>query len=245
MLLRKVFLNPGMHLFALLSFTSVASFFILFLRLSVCKNENMSKIKNITRMEYKSAHGWWVRFSYNKKCFSKFFNDTKYGGRSSALLAAVAWKKNTKAKHNIPDSHLQVTGAARSNTGVCGVSLCTSSQKYFVTWCDANGKSCATSFSINKYGKEKAFALACEKRKKQEEWRLNGNVVPDQPGKPKRMRDKAKYSNEQLIEILREKYQELGRVPTSRDFRKTKPNYGRFEGAFGGWNKAIKAAGLR
>lgn len=205
----------------------------------------MTKIKNITRMEYDGVHGWWVRFMYNKQSFSKFFNDKKYGGKSSALLAAIAWKKNTKEKFKIPDSPLQVTGFVRSNTGVRGVSECTSSQRFFVTWADANGRRCATSYSIKKYGRKKALQLACAKRKAMEQWRLDGNVVPEEDIKPHRPQDKTKYSKMHLIEILREKYEELGRVPTSRDFKKTRPSYGRFEFAFGGWNKAVEAAGLR
>jgi len=115
------------------------------------------------------------------------------------------------------------------------------SNKYFVSWRDAQGKPCATSFSVNKYGKEKAFKLACAKRKEQEEWRLAGNIVTKITRKSQTTK---KYSPDELIEILRNKWQELNRVPTTRDFKKTNPKYNRYETAFGGWNKALEAAGL-
>jgi hypothetical protein len=134
------------------------------------------KYKNITRMEYKTPFGWMVRFHYNKKTYRKFFNDSKCGGKNLALLTALSWMKNTKKKIGIPDTPLPVTGVAKSNTGVMGVSFSVKLNKYFVSWCDAQGKPCATSFSVNKYGREKAFKLACAKRKEQEEWRLAGNI---------------------------------------------------------------------
>lgn len=196
-------------------------------------------------MEYKTPYGWWVRFNFNKKSYSKFFNDKKYSGKNLALLSAHAWMKNTKKKVNIPDTPLWVGGGARSNTGIRGVSLCSSSGRYFASWCDAIGKPGATSFSVSKYGKKKAFELACAKREKMEEWRLAGNITPKDPNKQKITRDPRKYSKSELIDILIEKDMELGRIPTSRDFKKTRPSYGRFCKTFGGWNKAIDAAGLR
>jgi hypothetical protein len=205
----------------------------------------MKKIKNITRMEYKIPHGWWVRFNYNKQSYSKFFNDKKYGGKNLALLSAHAWMKNTKEKANIPNTLLWVGGGARSNTGVRGVSFCSNSGRYFSSWCDAIGTPGATSFSVSKYGKEKALKLACAKRERMEELRLAGNITPKDLNKPKIVRDPRKYSKEELLEILCAKNEELGRMPISRDFKKTRPNYDRYCKAFGGWNNAIDAAGLR
>ncbi|RUM36593.1 MAG: hypothetical protein DSY58_05100 [Desulfobulbus sp.] len=205
----------------------------------------MKKIKNITRIEYNGPHGWWVRIMYDKKKYSKFFNDKKHGGKQSALLSAYAWMKNVKEKANIPDTQLFVGGGARSNTGVRGVSYCKNSNYYFASWNDANGKPAGTSFSVRKHGKEKAFKLACEKREKMEKWRLAGNVYPKDEFKKKQKKDLRQYTKDELIHIMRLKKLELGRVPTSRDFKGTRPSYHKFCKAFGGWNKAVAAAGLR
>ena len=195
-------------------------------------------------MEYKTPYGWIVRFHYNKKTYRKYFNDSKSGGKNLALLTALSWMRNTKENAGIPNTHLPVTGVAKSNTGVRGVSFSAKSNKYFVSWCDADGKPWATSFSVKKYGKDKAFKLACAKRKEQEEWRLAGNILTKKTRKSQTIKDSKKYSPDELIEILRNKHQELGRVPTTRDFKDINPKYNRYETAFGGWNKALEAAGL-
>ncbi len=204
------------------------------------------KIKHITRMKYKQPYGWVARFQYDKKAYQKFFSDSKYGGENLALLAAVSWLKDTKQKLGIPDTSLSVVGSSRSNTGVRGVSFSEKSNRYFASWTDAKGKLSTVSFSVKKYGKEKAFQLACAKRKEGEALRLNGYVAPEK--KQNRYgisyRNPIKYSSEELIAALREKYVELGRVPTSRDFKYIQPKYNRYETAFGSWNNALQRAGI-
>ncbi len=207
--------------------------------------QGKDKVRNIVRMEYKTPYGWMVRIQYSKKKYKKFFNDSAHGGKYSALLCAISWRDKTKEEIGMPNTHLHVEGCARSNTGVQGVSLSEKIGKYLVSWQDANGRPNATSVSINKYGKEVAFKRACAIRKRQEKWRLEGNVLPDHKKKEKIYYDRRKYTADELISILQDASDELGRVPTSRDFKKTKPNYGRYESMFGGWNKALIAAGLK
>lgn len=207
--------------------------------------QGKDKVKNIVRMEYKMPYGWMVRIQYSKKKYKKFFNDATHGGKYSALLCAIAWRDKTKKEIGMPNTHLHVEGCARSNTGVRGVSLSEKIGKYLVSWQDANGRPNATSVSIRKYGKEEAFKRACEIREKQEKWRLAGNVLPEEKKKAKIYYDRRKYTAEELITILQNASEELGRIPTSRDFKKTKPNYGRYETMFGGWNNALRAAGLK
>ena len=205
----------------------------------------MKKIKNITRMEYGAPHGWWVRFKYDKKSYSKFFNDKKYGGKQFAFLSAYAWMKDTKKKDGIPDTPYLVGGGARSNTGIRGVSYSSSSKSYFASWYDANGSPAATSFSVSKYGDKKALKLACEKRKKMEALRLTGYVTPVNTSRGAHTWDRKKYTKEELIEILQKKAAQLGRTPTIKHFRKTRPNHHKFFRTFGSWNKAVEAAGLK
>ncbi len=206
----------------------------------------MAKYKNITRMEYKPPFGWMVRIQYNKKKHEKFFKDSGYGGKSSSLLAAMAWRDKKKKELGMPNTHLHVVGSAKSNTGVCGVSFSARTGKYYVSWNDAKGHPCRTAISVRKHGKEKAFQIACQIRKEREAWRLAGYVMPEHKKKgPMAKRNLRKYTKEELLEILKSKYTILGRVPTSRDFKKTSPSYHHYETAFGGWNKALYAAGLR
>ncbi len=206
----------------------------------------MKKIKNITRMEYKPPYGWAARFTYDKKAYHRFFSDSKYGGKNLALLAAVSWLKDTKQKLGVPYTSLSVVGSSRSNTGVRGVSFSEKSNRYFASWTDARGKLSTISFSIKKYGKDKAFKLACAKRKEGEELRLNGYIAPEKIGNQSGIlqRNPVKFSSEELITVLQEKYIELGRVPTSRDFKYVQPKYNRYETAFGSWNNALRVAGI-
>ncbi len=202
-------------------------------------------LRNITRMEYQPPFGWMVRIQYGRKTYRKFFNDKKYGGKNLSLLAAVAWRDELKKKNGIPNTTMNAVGWANSNTGVVGVSLSKDKRQYIVSWVDANGRPNRASVSIRKYGKEKAFERACRIRKKMEEWRLNGNVLPDSKKRDQRARDMRKYTKEELIEYLRKMAAIVNRVPTSRDFKKTRPNYHKFTKTFGSWNAAIAAAGLR
>ena len=51
------------------------------------------------------------------------------------------------------------------------------------------------------------------------------------------------YSNEELILILQQKAEELGRTPRTRDMKR--PSASTFYDAFGSWNNALRSAGLK
>lgn len=53
------------------------------------------------------------------------------------------------------------------------------------------------------------------------------------------------YTDEQLLQYLKDFYIENNRVPTTDDFRKRKPNASTFFLRFGSWKNALKAAGLQ
>ncbi len=44
--------------------------------------------QNITRLDYKRTHGWWVRFERGEDHIRKLFSDKTYGGKNKALSAA-------------------------------------------------------------------------------------------------------------------------------------------------------------
>lgn len=53
-------------------------------------------LQNITRMDYKLTHGWWVRLyrvvDGAKKCWSKYFADGIFGGSEQSLFQAKKWR---------------------------------------------------------------------------------------------------------------------------------------------------------
>jgi len=170
------------------------------------------------------------------------FNDEDNGGKWSALLSAIAWRDKTKNKICMPISEHHCVGVAKSNTGEIGITWQPEHQKFSISWVDAKGKPGHTTVSAVKIGYEKAFEKAKVKRMEKEQWRLNGNI---QKTKTRHIRkDHNTYSKAELIDHLIESHKRLKRLPTSRDFKKTRPATHRFESAFGGWNKALIAAGL-
>jgi hypothetical protein len=51
--------------------------------------------------------------------------------------------------------------------------------------------------------------------------------------------NKSRYTKEELIDILKQKYKELGRIPKNTDFKYSKPNTVTFQNTFGSWNNAL------
>ncbi len=204
------------------------------------------KHRNITRYNptkypgYKN--GWNVRICWKNKFYRRMFNDDDNGGKWSALLCAIAWRDKTKNKIGMPITEQHCIGVAKSNTGEVGITWQLESQKFSISWVDAAGKPGHTTVSSAKIGYKKAFVKAKAKRAEKEEWRLNGNLQQSRPRHIRR--DFNTYTKEELINHLIESHKRLKRLPTSRDFKKIRPATHRFETAFGGWNKALIAAGL-
>lgn len=57
----------------------------------------MKKPSYITRFDYPSFRGWWARVQSHN--LSKYFGDTKYGGKAAARAAAVAQVKRWLRAH--------------------------------------------------------------------------------------------------------------------------------------------------
>lgn len=138
------------------------------------KRETISKHKDVARIdqESKRSHGWYVRVRFNSKTHSKFFSDKKNGGRNSALLAAIAWRNNTRDKIGKPHTDRHIVTKSCTSTGVVGVRLSEKENCYFVSWITKEGKSGKTSVSIRKHGKLGAFKKACRIRQLKEAERL-------------------------------------------------------------------------
>ena len=138
------------------------------------KDRPKDKHKDIARIDQpsKRTHGWYVRVSWKGKTHSKFFSDKKNGGNRASLLAALAWRDNTRTKIGKPHSSKYIVSVGRTNTGVLGVRLNEKLNRYEVSWVTPEGKQSKTSVSIRKHGKEAAFKKACEIRQIKESERL-------------------------------------------------------------------------
>lgn len=132
--------------------------------------------KGISRIDSGSTHGWFVRGYKNKKTFSKLFSDKKCGGKFKALEKAKKFRNSLRKKlSKIPQKprpRRLVLSDTRNKTGILGVSRTkrkTSSGKtaeaFSVTWRPEKGIQKCTSFSIKKYGRNRAFNLAVKFRR--------------------------------------------------------------------------------
>jgi hypothetical protein len=134
----------------------------------------LEKHKDIARIdqEEKRTHGWYVRVRYFGKTHSKFFSDGKCGGRYSSLLSALAWRDGVESRLGKKRTDKHIVTVSNTRTGVVGVRLNESLNRYEVSWVDRVGKQGKTSVSILRHGKEKAFEIACAIRRFKEAERL-------------------------------------------------------------------------
>ncbi len=141
------------------------------------ENSEQSPTKGISRIDSGSTHGWFVRGYRNGQTYSRLFSDGKFGGSEGAFAEALLYRdKLANHLENVPKrprSRRLVLRDARNTTGVLGV--CRTRKKgpdgkpndcYSVSWRPEPGKQKCTSFSVRKYGEEKAFELAVAHRRK-------------------------------------------------------------------------------
>lgn len=125
--------------------------------------------RGITRFDIKerSTHGYMVRITRQGNKHQKFFADTKWGGKRAALTAAkeqlAQWEQELPELTSARD---RLT--ARNQSGQVGVYLAVSRdaqgqehEAYCGCWTDAAGQRRKVSFSVKKFGKRRAWALAC------------------------------------------------------------------------------------
>lgn len=134
----------------------------------------LQKQKDIARIDQdsKRTHGWYVRVRFQGTTHAKFFSDKKCGGQYSSLLSAIAWRDTTERRLGKIRTNKHLVTVSNSGTGVVGVRLNDSFNRYEVSWVTEEGKQGKTSVSIRKHGKEGAFLRACSIRKEKERIRL-------------------------------------------------------------------------
>lgn len=134
-------------------------------------------MKGISRIESKSnGYGWYVRTYLNGKTYSKFYADSKYGGKERALKIAKKAKKLAEEqlkpwrKRRSERRRMLVKKTRRNKTGVVGISRTKKTMRsgntyeYFVVNWVENRKPRSTSISIHKYGEDEAFKRAVRLR---------------------------------------------------------------------------------
>jgi len=135
------------------------------------------KLKNISRMDYNSTHGWFVRIYYHGKVYRKLFSDSVFGSGEAALQAAIAHRDEFIREHQIEYLPFFTEPMKSNKTGVHGVSetfYCTSSGEkipYFsVFWAPRPNQRRNKRFYHHHFdSREAALAAAAEFRKEKEE----------------------------------------------------------------------------
>lgn len=166
----QLFLQPGRHVRG----NSLYNQFERFCHAYMASNK---EDKGISRIDSGSTHGWFVRSYRNGKTYSKLFSDRKCGGKEQAYALAKSHREQlaeqVSAMPKEPSKRRVVRSDSRNKTGELGVSYTvkkgpngTKHECYSVSWRPEPGVQKCTSFSIKKYGKEEAFKLAVEHRRK-------------------------------------------------------------------------------
>ena len=133
--------------------------------------------KGISRIDSGATHGWFVRGYRNGKTYSKHFSDRKCGGKGKAQKLAKAYRDVLNAELKTipkkPRKRRIFTIDSRNTTGELGVSRTVkkspngNTHEYYIAgWRAEDKKLKRASFSINKYGEEKAFKMAVDHRRK-------------------------------------------------------------------------------
>jgi hypothetical protein len=133
-------------------------------------------IKNISRIDSKDTHGWFLRLYRDGQTFSKFFSDNRYGGKEEALEAARQYKIEYEKKYRLSEPRSCRQKPQRNNkTGVLGVSETYTRGRtgkiipcFTVSWRPQPNISKTKKFSILTYGRQVAFEMAVAFRKKME-----------------------------------------------------------------------------
>lgn len=136
----------------------------------------MKGFRNITRMDYKRSHGYWVRFEYLAHPISKMFSDIRYGGKRKALAAAVKYRDKVSLtlppRHHGPDvlpGPGRIWKERRSYLSLSGTRMYYNA---WTAWIMVSPQHPASSnFSIDKWGvrraKSRILVWLTQKRKEQ------------------------------------------------------------------------------
>ena len=123
----------------------------------------------ITRFEFDNRKGYMVRIKRGKKRINEWYPDKKHGGKRKTLT--VAKSRYAELLDELgpikPSTKNRIT--VRNTSGHVGVHLDDGydarwgsyNESYVASWLTEEGRRAKIGFSIKKYGKKKAFDLAC------------------------------------------------------------------------------------
>lgn len=123
----------------------------------------------VRRIDHNYFHGFAVQVTRRGLRYQRFFRDQ--GGRAATLQRAVRFRDRLLL--SLPPPRRFHTTSRVCKTGVIGVVLRRELTRqgrpvrfYKAIWHDAHGQSRSRTFSVQKYGKKEAFALARETRER-------------------------------------------------------------------------------
>lgn len=120
---------------------------------------------------HRQPGAWYVAIQRKGRAFTDYFSDAVYGGRQRSLVAAQRFRDDLLLRIG-PDTRVRrrpVLGRG-SATGIVGVSLERTRvhgrvyESYTATWPDPEKGQARRRFLIQRYGRERALALAQEAR---------------------------------------------------------------------------------
>lgn len=136
--------------------------------------KTVSVAPGVTRfdIEERRTHGYMVRIARHGIRHQKFFSDLKCGGTNKALAAAKRHYSSWAATLPSPRSNKNRL-TTRNRTGRVGVYIAIANEAdgqayeaYCASWTDEDGQRWKISFSIQRYGKRRAWQLATLAREK-------------------------------------------------------------------------------
>jgi hypothetical protein len=141
------------------------------------RNRNITRAVSYDEDGNQRSAGWMVRFNRRGKSYQSFFGDSKHGGEKKSLAAARADRDAKEPKYRMSTPAERLAAMKRRNTsGVIGVRWAERTIKkakktytfLFATpaWTGVKGQRHTAAFSVLKYGKKEAWALACKARDK-------------------------------------------------------------------------------
>ncbi len=145
-------------------------------------NRNITRAVTLDSVGNVKASGWMVRFTRGGESYQSFFGDAKHGGQKKSLAAArldrdkqePKFERIRKTAERQRVAELLSPGKKKPR-GVRyltkrverGVGKNKRTWTYLVAashWLDETGKRHTASFSCDKYGKQKAYDMACAAR---------------------------------------------------------------------------------